>query len=53
MNVILIFYFETSQLLIWLYVFVMSRARFRVNPRSIVAWMSRNSYLEAGAKSEV
>ena len=24
----------------------------RVNPHSIVAWMSRNSLLEAGAKSE-
>ena len=31
---------------------VMSRTLFRVNPRSIVAWMSRNSLLEAGAKSE-
>ena len=38
--------------LIWLYVVVMSRARFRVNPHSIVAWISRNSLLEAGAKSE-
>ena len=37
---------------IWLYVFIMSRTRFRVNPHSIVAWMSRNSLLEAGAKSE-
>ena len=36
----------------WLYVLVMSRTRFRVNPHSIVAWMSRNSLLEAGAKSE-
>ena len=25
---------------------------FIVNPHSIVAWMSRNSLLEAGAKSE-
>ena len=25
---------------------------FRVNPHSIVAWMSRNSLLEAGAKSK-
>ena len=25
---------------------------FRVNPHSIVAWMSRNSLLETGAKSE-
>ena len=33
--------------------FVMSRTRFRVNPPSIVAWMSRNSLLEAGVKSEV
>ena len=31
----------------WLYVLVMSRTRFRV------AWMSRNSFLKAGAKSEV
>ena len=31
----------------------MSRTRFRVNPHSIVAWMSRNFLLEAGAKSEV
>ena len=28
----------------------MSRTRLRVNPYSIVAWMSRNSLLEAGAK---
>ena len=33
-------------------ILVMSRTRFRVNPHSIVAWMSRNSLLEAGAKSE-
>ena len=26
---------------------------FRVNPHSIVAWMSRNALLAAGAKSEV
>ena len=38
---------------IWLYVLMMSRTRFRVNPDSIVAWMSRNSLLEAGAKSEI
>ena len=37
----------------WLYVFVMSGTRFRVNRHSIVASMSRNSLLEAGAKSEV
>ena len=30
----------------------MSRTRFRVNPHSIVTWMSRNSLLEAGVKSE-
>ena len=29
-----------------LYVLVMSRTRFRANPHSIVAWMSRNSLLE-------
>ena len=36
-----------------LYVLVMSCTCFRVNLHSIVAWMSRNSLLEAGAKSEV
>ena len=30
----------------------MSRTRFRVNPHSIVASMSRNSLLEAGAKTD-
>ena len=30
----------------------MSRTHFRVNPHSIVAWMSSNSLLEAGSKSE-
>ena len=39
-------------IVIWLYVPVMSCTRLRVNPHSIVAWMSRNSLLEAGAKSE-
>ena len=34
-------------------VLVLSRTRFRVNPHSIVAWMSKNSLLEAVAKSEV
>ena len=34
---------------IWLYVFIMSCMRFRVNSHSIVAWMWRNSLLEAGA----
>ena len=38
---------------IWLYVFIMSRTRFSVNPHSIVAWTSRNPLLEAGAKTEV
>ena len=31
------------------YVLVMSRTRLRVNPHSIVAWMSRNSLLEVNA----
>ena len=38
---------------IWLFVIIMSRTRFRVNLHSIVAWMSRNSFLETGAISEV
>ena len=33
---------------IWLYILIMSHTRFRVNPHSIVAWMSRSSLLEAG-----
>ena len=33
---------------IWLYVLIMSRMCFRVNPHFIVAWMSRNFLLEAG-----
>ena len=37
----------------WLFVLVMSRTRFRVNSHSIMAWMPRNSLLEAGPKSEV
>ena len=51
----LVFSFEHSneQLDNWLYVLVMSRTRVRVNPYSTVALMSRNSLLEAGAKSEV
>ena len=36
-----------------LYVLVMSRTCFRVNPRSIVTWMSRNSMLETDAKSKI
>ena len=35
-----------------LYVVIMSRTRIKVNPHSIVAWMSRNSLLETGAISE-
>ena len=34
-----------------MYVLVTSRTRFRVNPHSIVAWMSRNSLIEACARS--
>ena len=37
----------------WLYILVMSCTDFRMNTDSIVAWMSRNSLLETGAKSEV
>ena len=37
----------------WLYVLIMSCMHFRVNPHSIVAWMSRNSLLKTGVKSEV
>ena len=36
-----------------LYVLIMSCTRFRANPHSIVARMSKNSSLDAGAKSEV
>ena len=38
---------------IWLYVLIMSRTRFRVNPHSMVVWMSRNSLLETGAKGNI
>ena len=38
---------------IWLYVYVMSRTLFRVNLHSRVAWLSRNSFLKKGSKSEV
>ena len=38
---------------VWLYVLVMWRTRSRVSLHSIVLWMSRNSLLEAGPKSEV
>ena len=37
----------------WLYILVMSRNRFKVNPHSRVGWMSRNSLLQAGTKSEL
>ena len=37
---------------IWLSILVMPRTPFTVNPHSIFAWMSRNSLLEPGAKSE-
>ena len=36
---------------IWLYLLFMLRTRFRVNPHSIVAWMSRKPLLEGGEKS--
>ena len=36
-----------------LYVLIISRAHFRVNPHPIFAWMSRNSLLETGTISEV
>ena len=36
-----------------LYLLIMSRTSFRANPRSIVAWISRNPFLETGAISEV
>ena len=39
--------------LTWLHVLAMSRTCFRVNPHSVAAWMSRNSLLKTGAKSEV
>ena len=35
----------------WLYVLIMWRTHFRVNLNSMIAWMSRNSLLKAGAKS--
>ena len=34
-----------------LYVLIKSRMRVRMNPHSIVTWMSRNSLLEAGVKT--
>ena len=38
---------------IWLYVIVMSGTQFRVNPSSIVAWMSNNFLLEEGPESKL
>ena len=38
---------------IWLYILIISRTRFRVNPHPIVAWMPKNSLLEINAISEV
>ena len=35
-----------------MYALVISHTRFTVNPHSIIACMSRNSLLKAGAKSE-
>ena len=35
---------------IWLHFLIMSLTRFRVNPNSIVAWMSRNFLLETSTK---
>ena len=37
---------------IWLYILVMPRTPFRVNPHSIFTLMSRNSLLETGAKCQ-
>ena len=44
---------RTAKIICKLYILVTSRTRFRVNPHYIVAWMSRNALLEAGAKYEV
>ena len=37
---------------IWLYVIVMSRIRFTLNPHSIFAWVSKNYLLETVTTSE-
>ena len=42
-----------SVLHIWLFVIIMSRTHFRVNPHSIFSWMWSNYFLETGAISEV
>ena len=49
----MIYFIGWQNIIVWLYVLIMSRTRFKVNPPSIVAWMSRNSLLEIGAISEV
>ena len=38
---------------IWLYVLIVSPMCFRVKPPSAVAWMSRNSLLKTGMKTEL
>ena len=43
----------SAKVTISMYVLIMSRTRFRVNPHSIFGWMSRNSLLETGVISEV
>ena len=45
--------YETMIFFVDCYVLILSRIHFRVNPHSMVAWMSRNSLLETGMKSEV
>ena len=52
-HVIMLGTLDTVTLPFWLYVLVMSRTRFRLNPHTIIARMSRNYLLEAGANSEV
>ena len=42
-----------SKRVIWLYVLVMPLTRCRGSPLSTVAWMSRNSLVEADAKSQM
>ena len=37
---------------VWLYVLVMLRTRFRLNPHSVVAWMSRKSLVKTITKPE-
>ena len=52
-HVIMLGTLETVTLPFWLYLLVMSRTRFRVDPHTIIAQMSRNYLLEAGGNSEV